>query len=248
MNRLVTNRAALRHSDGREYLVCPAVMIRPGVLSANNGAILYGERLLKDRPGRWNRLPLTLGHPADARGNRISANAADARTFRIGHIDAVRYAGGKLRGEAWFDVERTPAGVLEKIDGGRPVEVSTGLHTRTLNVGGFHKGRRFTKRLVGFDPDHLAVLTDEVGACSVRDGCGITSNSGFQPSAGRKKGCGCGGACRGVDIPAHREEPLGLPDVWGDAVPGRPVGGGGRPRRLRGGPDGRDDGVQLPAE
>ena len=206
MNRLVTNRAALRYRDGKEYLVVPAVMIRPGVLSANNGAILYGERLLKDRPGRWNRLPLTLGHPADAYGNRISANAAAARTFRIGHIDAVRYAGGKLRGEAWFDVGRTPAGLLEKINSGRTLEVSTGLYTDTVSVGGVYAGRRFEKRLTGFTPDHLAVLEHETGACSVRDGCGLTANAGCD--------CGCGGACRGIDIPPHREEPLGLPRVW----------------------------------
>ena len=234
MNRLVTNRAALRYSDGREYLVCPAVMIRPGVLSANNGAILYGERLLKDRPGRWDGVPLTLGHPKDVQGNPVSA--ADARGFIIGHVAGVRYARGGLRGEAWFDIERTPAGVLEKIDGGGPLEISTGLYTETVPVGGFHRGRRFTKRLTNFTPDHLAVLTDAVGACSVADGCGLVMNAagrlgGFQPTGGRC-GCGCGRG-RGIDIPPHREPPLGLPDAWSgpaetarDERPARPAEGG----------------------
>ena len=217
MNRLVTNRAALRYSDGREYLVCPAVMIRPGVLSANNGSILYGERLLKDRPGRWNGVPLTLNHPKDARGRMISAGDADARGFVIGRVDGVHYARGGLRAAAWFDIDRTERlapGLLERVNGGGPLEVSTGLVTRTVSVGGVHRGRRFEKTLIGHDPDHLAVLTDEPGACSVRDGCGLVANSGIGPGGFQPTGCDCGGACGGVNIPVHTEEPLA--DPWGD--------------------------------
>ena len=213
------NRAAARYKDGREYFVCPAVMIRPGVLAANNGAILYPGKVLRDRPERWNDVPLTLNHPADAAGNRISARDPAARGSIIGRVAGVRFAGGKLRGEAWFDVAATPAGLLERVRSGVPVEVSTGLRTRTVSVAGVHRGKRYEKRLTGHDPDHLAVLTDEPGACSVRDGCGITSNAGFQPTRGRTGcGCGCGG---GVNIPAHVEEPL--PDPW-NAPPGNVPG------------------------
>ena len=208
--QITANRAVARFQDGREYLVCDAVMIRPGVLSANNGAILYPGKVLRDRPGRWDGVPLTLNHPTDGRGRAISAKAPEARRFVIGRVDGVRYAGGGLRGEAWFDVERTDAGVLERIDGGGPLEVSTGLFTDTVSVGGVYAGRRYEKRLTGFTPDHLAVLEHEIGACSVRDGCGLVANAAC--------GCGGGGTCRGgcggIDIPPHEEPPMDLPRIW----------------------------------
>jgi hypothetical protein len=90
-----------------------------------------------------------------------------------------------LRGEAWLDIDRTRAvdpRVLADIEAGRDVEVSTGLtlDEETAPDGAVHNGKggptpyRATAR--NFRPDHLAILPDSVGACSLKDGCGIRLN------------------------------------------------------------------------
>ena len=49
-----------------------------------------------------------------------------------------------------------------------------------------YKGKRYHEVHRALEPDHIALLPDEVGACSVQDGCGAG-----RVNAGHKGDCGC---------------------------------------------------------
>ncbi len=87
---------------------------------------------------------------------------------------------GKLRATGWFDAELTRTqnqAIYDALDRGQPMEISTGLYTTNLPQEGSHNGRWYGHVAVNYRPDHLAILPDQVGACSVRDGCGLNVNS-----------------------------------------------------------------------
>ena len=44
------------------------------------------------------------------------------------------------------------------------------------NSAGVDRGKKYTVRVKNILPDHLAILTTDVGACSVADGCGLFQN------------------------------------------------------------------------
>lgn len=175
------SKAQARTLGGRKYLVCPVVMIKQGVLSGNNGPILYTNAVVSKKVQRWNGVPLTLGHPEDDNGNKISGRDPEsADKYQIGVVYNARYTGDRLKGEAWFDVERLDSlapGLQKKLEKGERIELSTGLYTYAINKKGMHKGRPYTHLLRNYEPDHLAVLLKEPGACSLNDGCGVNVNS-----------------------------------------------------------------------
>lgn len=218
-----TSEPHLAHRDGREYLVAPVVMAREGVLSGNHGAIFYPAKQLRTKTQRWDGVPITLDHPEDSEGNKISAQEGGRH---IGMVRNTTYRDG-LRAEAWFDTAKTPASILRKVKEGRRIEVSTGLFTETRKTGGQWRGETYSRVLESFEPDHLAIITRGVGACSFNDGCGVrvTSNRvaanriGFQVPGQPACSCGCGcGHNAGIDIPTanSRIEPLGLPVLFPD--------------------------------
>lgn len=174
---------------GRKFLVAPVLMINQGVLRGNNGAILYGSKV-NDRVFRWNGMPLTLGHPKDGSGAHISANndPKTADVWNVGLVQNTKYVNGKLKAEAYFDIElmkKKAPKLLTKVRRGDRVELSTGLFTNVRAKSGIFRGKRYTHELVGYSPDHLAILENETGACSLKDGCGVNTNSAaeeFQPT------------------------------------------------------------------
>lgn len=192
--------STVRYRDGREYLVAPVVLARAIVMNGSSGPIYYPARELRKDPKRWNNIPLTIGHPEED-GLLVSAKNAGRH---IGFVDNVYFQAGGLRGEAWIDIEATPRAVLNRINSGKPTEVSTGLFTQVVPESGVHGHRSYSYRLVGFEPDHLAVLIKQVGACSVEDGCGVVANSsrGIVIGSGQQ---GCG---------VHGETPLELPQLF----------------------------------
>ena len=185
MDFLTTNRTSARAQKrslgGRTYLVCPVVMIKQGVLAGNNGPILYTNSVVSKRINRWNGVPLTLGHPEDENGNKVSARDPEsADRFQIGVVYNSRFSDNKLKGEAWFDIQqlnKLAPGLQSKLVQGERVELSTGLFTYATNKSGTFKGRSYKQVLQGYEPDHLAVLTSEKGACSLSDGCGVNTNA-----------------------------------------------------------------------
>lgn len=181
----VTGKTRRVTLNGREYLVADVSTIVPGVLNGSKGALYYpGEEVAKN-PSSWDRIPLLHGHPISQSGQHISAKEPEARAQDLGFIDKSIF-NGKLRHQAFFDVQLTRAHdlkltnkILPRLEKGLPIEVSTGLFTdnEVAPAGSNHNGKPYDFIARNYRPDHLAVLPEHIGACSVNDGCGIHVNS-----------------------------------------------------------------------
>lgn len=167
---------------GRKYLVAPLTLIVPGVLNGSQGPLFYPEDEIGRNPDAWNGVPIVVRHPQDSGGKHRSGRDPDVINVQgIGYVYRAR-SNGKLRAEGWFDVDRTEQvdrRVLENLRAGRPVELSTGLFTdnEPAENGASYKGKGYTHVARNYRPDHLAILPDQEGACSVRDGCGVNVNA-----------------------------------------------------------------------
>jgi hypothetical protein len=163
--------------QGRDYLVAPVSLLVPGVLAGSRGPLLYRPEDVSRDPAAWNHMPIVAGHP-EQDGRHVSARDPDVlEKYEIGRVYRAR-ANGKLTGEAWIDVaaaRRLAPRVLAALAAGTPVEVSTGLYTdpEPAPAGAAHNGVSYTHVARDLRPDHLAVLLDSVGACSIQDGCGL---------------------------------------------------------------------------
>lgn len=171
--------------NGRDFRVVPMRMLVSGVLNGSKGALYYPPDEVARNVDAWNGMPLVLRHPT-ANGVPVSARSPKIlEEYGLGYVFNVTARDGVLDGEGWFDVERVRRAdrvltnshkILPRIESGVPVELSTGLFTQDTPVrnGRCPKTRKpfdFVAR--NYRPDHIAVLPDQVGACSVRDGCGL---------------------------------------------------------------------------
>ncbi len=176
-------------SGGREYLVAPLTLIVPGVLNGSKGALYYPPEEIARNVDAWNGMPLTLGHPSVG-GQNVSARRPEVvEEFGIGTVYAAKY-NGKLMAEGWFDSDLTKnkeKRVYDALVSNRPIELSTGLFTNNVpaNNGANHKGRFYQHVARDYRPDHVAVLVDQQGACSLRDGCGVLINTDNDPATGK---------------------------------------------------------------
>lgn len=168
---------------GRDYLVAPVSLIVPGVLNGSDGPLYYPIEEVTRNPAVWNGMPVVVNHPTD-NGRPVSArNPKVLDKFQIGAIYSAT-ANGKLAAEAWIDIEKANAvdnRILNALLQGKPVEVSTGLSlTKELaEKDATYNGVAYTHVARNYVPDHLAVLPDQLGACSVKDGCGMLVNEGI---------------------------------------------------------------------
>lgn len=168
--------------DGVTYLVVPVVMLKEGVLRCSNchpgGELISAEEIRASVPA-WDNRPVTLRHPTEP------WMPSNARRLEVGRLFGTIWD-GKLKAEMWIDVQairRTMEGreAESRFRKGEVVEVSTGYFTDHVSRPGSFEGTKFALRQTGIIPDHLAILTDEVGACSVEGGCGaprFNSNEG----------------------------------------------------------------------
>lgn len=168
--------------NGREHLVAPLTLIVPGVLSGSKGALYYPPEEIVKNHDAWNHIPLVVYHPTDPLTNAHLSARDPAVLDRqgIGILLNVK-ANGKLTAEGWFDVESTRRidnRVYEALVKGTPIELSTGLYTENevAPEGANHKGRPYDFIARNYRPDHLAILPDQIGACSIKDGCGVLVN------------------------------------------------------------------------
>jgi hypothetical protein len=187
MTRMTGNlagRVERRTLHGREYLVAPLSMIVPGVLNGSRGALFYPLDEISATADAWNGMPIVVGHPMIG-GRNVSARSPDVlEQFGIGTVYNTA-VNGKLTAEGWFDVERTKAiepQILSALMRGEPIELSTGLFTDNEARPGVHNGVSYTHVARNYRPDHLAILTDQKGACPLEAGCGVLANAmGFDP-------------------------------------------------------------------
>lgn len=166
--------------QGREYFVTPLTMIVEGVLNGSEGPLFYSEKEMAKNYDSWNGIPIVKYHPVDENGKAVSArNPTVLEQYEMGRVFNTR-VNGSLQALGWFDVERTKQispSTYEKLEKGIPEELSTGLFTDHIPVknkrDAVYKGKSYVAEAINYRPDHLAVLPGKVGACSVKDGCGV---------------------------------------------------------------------------
>jgi cytochrome c556 len=181
LKRIVANlEKAYQHRvemlDGVEHIVAPVVMIVDGVL---NGALVTQEEY-----GRyveaWNGVPVPVVHP-EKDGEPISANnPVTHNSQNIGFIFNSKVDSGRLVGEMWINTRKaTKLGygyIINDVKAGKVIEVSTGYFCDIEPTPGEYNGSKYIEIHRNLRPDHLALLPNEQGACSVKDGCGVRVN------------------------------------------------------------------------
>lgn len=164
---------------GREWIVANMTLIVPGVLPGSEGPLLYPKEEINRNVMAWNHIPITNGHPV-LNGKPITARAPEVLdTYSMGVLLNAK-GGDRLTAEGWFDVALTkklnPL-VYAKLEQGQKIELSTGLSVDRQSVlnGKTETGQEYSGIVSNFRPDHLAVLTNVSGACSLEDGCGVNN-------------------------------------------------------------------------
>lgn len=196
--RLTLNSAKVRRAtyNGRDYLVAPLTLIVPGVLPGSKGPLYYPLEEIKANYTEWDWIPIVVNHPYEL-GQHVWAtnpklNLKILEKSGIGFLLKTNTKGGKLRSEGWFDIEHTQRiepRIYEALITNTPIELSTGLGTTDEQVTGNcpSTGRPYLSIARNYRPDHLAVLPDQVGACSLNDGCGVLVNQTQTSSEGPMK-------------------------------------------------------------
>lgn len=176
---------------GRPHYIVPMVMSIEGVHSGSQGPLLYPSQELRRGTRVWNHKPIVVNHP-QKNGRFISACSAEVlNECRIGVVLNAKYD-DKQRAEAWIDKElvREKARDIDTaIVNQKPMPVSTGLDTDIELGAGQWNNERYIGVARNHRPDHLAVLINQDGACSLNDGCGlsVTNASTEEPKMKTKK-------------------------------------------------------------
>ncbi len=186
----LSNKVQEKTLQGRSYLVAPVSMLVEGVWPGSAGPVLYEEKDITASISAWNARPITIGHPEDNSGNKVSGCTPEMLDSRsIGMVLNTKYnrKTKKLQAEAWFDAER-----LSKVKGAEIVhsallantklEVSTGLFVEALMANGNYNGKDYIAKATAFKPDHLAIILEGEGACSLKDGAGLLVNKSAKPT------------------------------------------------------------------
>ena len=174
--------------EGRDYLVAPMVMITEGVHNGSGGSLYYPKEELQKTPEVWNYKPVVVYHPTM---NGVGVSACDPTIIssrKVGVIMNTKYdkESGKLRAEAWLEKDRVQEvddRILASLENNEIMELSTGLFTDNERTDGEWQGERYTHVARNYRPDHLALLPDKVGACSVADGAGLLQLNAEQKSS-----------------------------------------------------------------
>lgn len=218
-------KIAIKELEGRDHYVVPMVMITVGVHAGSNGPVFYPANELQNSVPFWNGKPIVVYHPSQY-GHTFAGDPEVFTRQRIGTIFNTRFDGHRLLADAWIDVGRV--GIVDPrveraIRTKSIMEVSTGL---TFEMGvdpGVHNGREYHTEASRVAPDHLAVLPDLRGACSVADGAGLCRNddapaqSRSGPAVASVGGYAGWDACNvgSPDVAACSDEaPLVMPSMW----------------------------------
>lgn len=188
----------LRHEtlNGESYLVAPVVAIQEGVYMypRANGRGIKREFLnseeLEDSEPEWEGVPLTIPHPEDDKGRPGLITNRETTHTAVGLFRNVGVKDGSLVGETWIEeaavgtVNGDLAEYVDGIESGRPQEVSTGYRANTDTERGEYDNQQYAYVQNRLEPDHLALLPDERGNCSVAEGCGAGATVNQMPFAG----------------------------------------------------------------
>ena len=164
--------------EGKDWIVVPTQMITEGVHNGSDGPIFYPAEELAKIPAVWNHKPVVVYHP-EVNGVSVSACEPDQLTTRkVGVLMKTHWdsATKKLGTETWLDPVRmntVDCRIAEAITKNEMMEVSTGLFMDLERTPGEWNGEKYIGIARNMQPDHLALLPDLKGACSIEDGAGF---------------------------------------------------------------------------
>jgi len=165
--------------QGEATIIVPVVMMVEGVHHGSYGPLLHRIEDLGRFPESWNGIPVVINHPQED-GTYISANYPDVVDKQVvGRVYNTTVEGKKLKAEVWLNenkLSEVAPEILERIYAGEILEVSVGVYVDEEEVEGDYNGESYKAIARNHRPDHLAILSGCVGACSVADGCGLGVN------------------------------------------------------------------------
>jgi hypothetical protein len=162
-----------------EFLIIPVIAMVEGVrfgatqTKAELGLADDFARL----PVSWNTSPVVLGHPKVGSDYVSAKNSDILQQYALGSVFNTQRKGKKLYMEAWLNkkyAENSPEhkAMFERVSRGEVVEVSVGMYADVVPSTGSYEGQAYTGVWQNVIPDHLALLSNEIGACSIENGCG----------------------------------------------------------------------------
>ncbi len=181
--QITVNSAASREEtvQGRDYVVIPAVTAK-GVM---NKIFYPGSELQKAIP-TCNGRTVTISHPKNESGSHILANTPAVESYGKFYNGFVQ--DGALSGEIWLDkdlaMNHGEEGelIVNSALNGEQMNVSWGFIADLDPTPGEYNGEAYNGVAINIRGDHLALLPNERGACSVEKGCGTNlTNSESEP-------------------------------------------------------------------
>jgi len=162
--------------EDRDYLVAPMVMITEGVHNGSDGPIFYPKEELDKITPAWDHRPVVVYHPVQ-NGQGVSAcEPAELSARKVGITMSSSFDDGKVKGEAWLEparMEKVDNRVSVAIEQNEMMELSTGLFMNLDRTPGEWNGEPYIGTARNLILDHLALLPDSKGACSIADGAGL---------------------------------------------------------------------------
>lgn len=155
-----------------DYLVVPVVMLNVGVHAGTVGPLMYTANQMKAAIHSWNLKPVVLNHPAGG----SAADPVFLEAASVGILLNTQFNNDELTSEAWIEIDRLEtldADMLADIRAGKVIEVSTGLFAANSGEAGTFNNESYDGEAIDHQPDHLALLANAEGACSIKKGCGL---------------------------------------------------------------------------
>jgi len=175
--------------EGQEYTVIPMVILTEGVHAGSMGPLYYPKDELAKTPQCWNHKPIVVYHPTM---NGVGVSACDPiviNSRKVGLMMNTKFQGGKLKSEAWIRKDRAETvdnRIMAAVNSGEMMELSTGVFVDVEETDGTYYGEEYGGIARNYRPDHLALLPDQIGACSIADGAGFLRNQAMKSEADGK--------------------------------------------------------------
>lgn len=168
---------------GRHYYVVPVVALVEGVVfgATSSSPEFVPSESFSDFPDTWNTRPVTVNHPHNGQTYVLAGSQDILRSYQIGFLFNTKASSDKLITEAWIDsamaLEKATSNdkiklTLDRLRSGDTIDVSIGAIVTSIAGQGTYNGSKYDGVWQTIIPDHLAILPDSIGACSVDAGCG----------------------------------------------------------------------------
>lgn len=179
MKYITLKQPIYKIKDTESAIIVPVVMMTEGVRKGSSGSILHLAEHYMQNYYDWNGLPVTAYHPS-IDNQFVPVGDIDLDKWVVGELHDVHVKEGKLKANAHIYKDKATAinpEIINYILENKELEVSIGAFTEDDGVQGVYKEVPYQSVTKTYNPDHLALLPGEKGACSWDDGCGIRVNA-----------------------------------------------------------------------